>query len=328
MTAHPWVAGAGVRTRFAVQLWNARGFDGDGQPVRHETPVRTLLEAARVAEAAGLDGVFVDDHPLVSLIDPWPLLSAVAATTGRVWLGSMVNCVSYRHPAQLARLTADLDELSGGRLVLGLGIGWAEDDFRALDVAMGTMGERHRALEEALAIIDGAWGSEPFSFSGRTFRTEGMRLFPDGVRRPRPPVLIAGRGERVTLRQVARFADACNVLESAAGGVDDLRHKFSVLERHCEEVGRPYDEVLRTHRGRYTLLAPTEAEARAKLASHVADDTPPRWRAAVTAMTPEQAVEHFRERAGAGVQYFVVMVDAADHETVHLLANDVAPHVA
>ena len=327
MARHPWVAEADRGVRFGVQLvLGPAAMDG-------------LLETGRLVEALGFDGLFVFDHPAIQA-DPWVCLSALAGVTERVRLGSVVNCVPYRHPALLARMAADLDTLSRGRLMLGLGIGWLKPEFRALDVPFGPPPERHAALVEALTIIAGAWGDEPFSFEGSHYRTDGLRVVPPPPQRPRPPLMIGGGGERVTLRLVARHADACNVSElqdrgngqEAVGGADTVRHKLDVLARHCDEVGRPYDEILRTHFTLKLVLAPTEEAAAAKLAAQAAaaSGSPATRRAQPSAFVvgaPERVAAHYRARAEAGIQYFVVQVDATDHETLRLLATEVMPHV-
>jgi alkanesulfonate monooxygenase SsuD/methylene tetrahydromethanopterin reductase-like flavin-dependent oxidoreductase (luciferase family) len=329
MAVHPWVAAADDGVRFGVQL-----------VVRPEVLPR-LLEAGQLVDRLGFDGLFIFDHPSLQA-DPWMCLSALSAVTERVRLGSIVNCVPYRHPAHLARLGADLDVLSGGRLVLGLGIGWLASEFRAFDVPMPPIPDRHAALAEAITIITALWGAdEPFSFSGQHYRVDELRLLPPPVQRPRPPIVIGGNGERLTLRQVARVADACNIneLDEKDGGLEGagleaVHRRLDALARHCAEVGRPPDEVLRTHFTLRLVLASTEAAVRTKLdrieASSAASASPATRRArpsATVAGTPEQVAEHYQARVDAGIQYFVVQVDAADQETLELLATEVMPRV-
>lgn len=327
MARHPWVAGADGGVRFGVQIVLGPGAMGG------------LLETGRLVEALGFDGLFVFDHPSIQA-DPWVCLSALAGVTERVRLGSVVNCVPYRHPALLARMAADLDTLSGGRLMLGLGIGWLKSEFRAFDVPFAPAPERHAALGEAMAILEGAWRGEPFSFVGAHHRVDNLQLVPPPVQRPRPPIMVGGNGERVTLRLVARHADACNVSElqdrgngqEAVGGVGTIRRKLDALRGHCDDAGRPYDEVLRTHFTLKLVLAPTEAAAAAKLAAQRADASasPATRRAQPSAFvcgTPERVAAHYRALAEAGIQYFVVQLDAADEETLRLLATEVMPHV-
>jgi alkanesulfonate monooxygenase SsuD/methylene tetrahydromethanopterin reductase-like flavin-dependent oxidoreductase (luciferase family) len=258
-----------------------------------------------------------------------------------VRLGSAVNCALYRHPAHLARLAADLDNLCEGRHILGLGSGWWEAEFRALDIPFATLPKRQAFLDEALQVISGVWGDEPFSFQGEQVRTEALRIEPGPRQQPRPPILIGGSGERVTLRQVAQYGDACNVREeeslSDAATTDaqraaTVRRKLDALQGHCETVNRPHDELLRTHFTLYLLLAPTEREAAAKLgALDTSKSTSPGTRrsgkSSVLAGTPERVIAYYQAMAAVGIQYFVVQLDGTDLETITLLANEVAPHV-
>ena len=343
MTRHPWVARADDGVRFGVQLYSERGYAED--PFRalfHEDQVPKLIEMGKATETLGLDGVFIPDHPL-RMPDPWVVLSGLATVTNRIYLGSVVLCAGYRHPTTTARLASDLDHLSGGRLMLGLGIGWDRREFAALQIPFPLVPERQAALEEAVAIVEGVWGEEPFTFEGSTYAVTEVHVEPP-VQRPRPPLMIAGGGERTTLRQVARLADACNFDEIERGGVEVVRHKLEVLRRHCEEVGRPYDEILRTHYTNWLILAPTEDDVRAKVARYFPGKTRQAWdqRMAssfsaatpgvadrmIVAATPAQAIAYYRARADAGIQYFVVtLFDGNDRETLDLLGREVVPHV-
>jgi alkanesulfonate monooxygenase SsuD/methylene tetrahydromethanopterin reductase-like flavin-dependent oxidoreductase (luciferase family) len=331
MTRHPWVAEADRGLRWGVQLIVPN--DQDALP--------RLIDTGRLVEELGYDALFVFDHPSVHA-DPWIALSGLATATSRVRLGSAVNCAWYRHPAYLARLAADLDNLSRGRLILGLGSGWMEREFRALDLPFTPVPERQRGLDEALTIIEGVWGPEPFTYTGTHFRVEAMQVEPPPRQLPRPPILIGGSGERKTLRQVAQFGDACNVREeqpiSDTAIPDDhraasIRRKFDALATHCADLGRPTDDVLRTHFTLYLLLAPTEDAVAAKLAAlDTTRSTSPGTRRDgklhVFAATPERAIAYYRAIAAAGSQYFVVQLDGTDHETIRLLAQEVAPAVA
>ena len=327
MARHPWVAQADERVRWSVQM--VLGADGLGR----------LTETARLVEQLGIDGFYIFDHPTLQA-DPWTCLSAVAAVTSRVDLGSVVNCVPYRHPAMLARLAADVDNLSNGRFVLGLGIGWLVPEFAALGAAHTPHADRFAALEEAWAIIQGAWGPEKFAFHGEHYATEGLRVQPPPVRQPRPPLLIGGSGEQRSLRLVARLAEACNITEvehtpagmADAGGPAIIRHKLDVLRRHCEAEGRDPDEILRTHFRIKLVIAPTESAANAKLEHLLAlPSTSPgtrrAQRSAFTVGTPDQVVRHYQALVDAGIQAFFAQVDSEDEETLHLLAAEVMPRV-
>ena len=179
----------------------------------------------------------------------------------------------YRHPAHLARLATDLDNLSNGRHILGLGSGWLRPEFNALGREFGSAAHRLAALEDTLAIVHGVWSEPPFSYQGTVFSTENMVAEPRPVQQPRPPIVVAGNGERVTLRLVAQWGDACNVREEISltdDTVDDqtraasIRRLLDALDGHCDAVGRDPAEVLRTHFTLYLILGETMAEARAK----------------------------------------------------------------
>ena len=250
--------------------------------------------------------------------------------TKRVDLGSVVLCAGYRQPVVTARLAADLDHLSGARFVLGLGIGWNAAEFAQLGFDFPPVPERRAALVEQLTIIRGVWSAEPFTFRGQFHSTERGRVFPPPLQQPGPPLILAGGGERYTLRLVAELADGCNVGAGAATGsawtTTDVARKLSVLERHCQAIGRPYDTVLRTHFTSWIFLADTEAAARAKLDRFHPHGLTEEQRHSRVVGTPAAAIAYYKSLADVGVQYFVVQTqDAADLETIELLAREVAP---
>jgi len=298
-------------------------------------PAHALLAAGQLAETLGFDAFFVGDHPAWAL-EGWLHLAALAMRTSRIRLGSIVNCVSYRHPVMLARLAADLDQLSGGRLILGLGIGWDEHEFANLGLPFLPVPERQAQLEETIHMLRGVWGEEPFTFAGRYYQTEGARITPRPLQQPYPPLLLAGGGERVTLRQVAQYAQACNFIAfDGAGGVrtpQDVQHKLTVLRQHCDALQRPFDTVLCTHLTGWLILAPDEARLAQKLQHYFPQGIEQRfagpWRDFVFAGLPAQAISYYQALAAAGVHYFVVeLLDATDEETIHLLAEQVVPAV-
>lgn len=324
----PWVEECRNHLHFALQVFPN---DTKNEPARH------LLAAGRLAETLGFDAFFLGDHPAWA-VECWLHMAALAVTTSRIRLGINVACAGYRHPVMTARLAADLDNLSNGRLILGLGIGWDANEFANLGLPFLPVGERQAALEEALAIIRGVWGDEPFTFHGRYHQTTNAHIAPPPLQRPAPPLMIAGGGERVTLRQVAHFADACNLvmfgtgLLRAANSIDEIRHKLRVLRQHCEEIGRPFDTLLRTYTTGWLILAEDEASVQAKLHHYFPEGLERRysgpWSSFVFAGRPEQAASHYLALAAAGIQYFIVeTLDAADVETIELLAKQVIPAV-
>jgi alkanesulfonate monooxygenase SsuD/methylene tetrahydromethanopterin reductase-like flavin-dependent oxidoreductase (luciferase family) len=324
---HPWVAARRDRISFALQVETRRD---------DPNPSQTLLRAAQLAEALGFDAFFTGDHPTWQS-DVWMHMAALAVTTERIGLGPMVSCVLYRPPVVTARMASSLDQLSRGRLVLGLGIGWdaaalgwGTNEFDRLGLPYPPTRDRQGALAEAIAIMIGVWGPAPFTFQGRYYTVKDAQVAPPPVQGV-PPIVIAGAGKR-TLRQVAELADACNIGPVVTGGVDtpqEATRKLAVLRRHCKEIGRPFANILRTHFTIWLILAEDEASVARKIARYFPEGLDAIWQRAVVAGTPEQVARYYRSFVDAGMQYFVAQVlDASDEETFRLLAEEVRPRVA
>jgi alkanesulfonate monooxygenase SsuD/methylene tetrahydromethanopterin reductase-like flavin-dependent oxidoreductase (luciferase family) len=322
MTMHPWVERYQSRIGFAVQ---------GGATLTDPDPNEVVMRAGLLTEDVGLDGFFSGDHPGNSP-EVFVHLAALARETERIELGSIVYCIYHRHPVMFARQIADIDQLSGGRALIGLGIGWNAPEFARLGMSLPPVPERQRALEEYIQIVDGVYQGRPFSFTGETFSTTDAFIYPMPVQRPRPPVVIAGGGKKVTLRQVARFADACNFGASsntgAIRGPEGVSQRFDVLRAHCDEIGRPFDDILRTHFTSWFFIAETEREVQAKRAKYFPDGLTEEQEYTRIFGTPDQIVAYCTELVDAGVQYFVMQTqDASDTESIELLGREVAPRV-
>lgn len=209
-----------------------------------------LCQIARTAEEAGFASIWVMDHlwqigrhgpPEHEMLEAYTTLGYLAGVTSRMELGAMVTGVVYRHPGMLAKQVTALDVLSGGRAWLGIGAAWNEAESRGLGVPFPPLAERFERLDETLRICHQMWRGDETPFEGRHYRLERPLNSPQSVRRPHPPVLIGGMGERKTLRLVARHADACNLFPTP-----ELPRKLEVLRAHCEREGRDYDEIERT----------------------------------------------------------------------------------
>lgn len=245
-SGHPWVSDGAQRIRFGIiagtQNW----------PEMHDL--------AQMAEGLGFDSFWRIDHPMLGH-DCWTTLAALAAVTRTIRLGTQVSCVAYRPPALLARMAADIDTISNGRLVLGLGSGDMPREFQQLGLAYPTIQERQAALEEAIRIIRPLLRGETVTFAGNHHRADGAVLQPPPVQQPYIPLLIAGGGEHTTLRYVAQYADMSNMAAASwAGGTytpADASRKFQVLQRRCEEAGRPYRSILRSTQFGPLILAET-----------------------------------------------------------------------
>ena len=191
------------------------------------------------AEAIGYDGVWLADHflpdedELIPVHESWITMAALARDVPRVRLGTLVTGNTYRHPAVLANMASTLDNLSDGRMVLGLGSGWQQNEHEAYGIQFGTAATRLRMLDEACQVIQGLFAYDHFDFSGEFYKIQRAPLEPK-PRQAKMPLMIGGGGERVTLKIAAKYADEWNVW----GNVDTLIHKMEILDRHCETVGR------------------------------------------------------------------------------------------
>jgi alkanesulfonate monooxygenase SsuD/methylene tetrahydromethanopterin reductase-like flavin-dependent oxidoreductase (luciferase family) len=329
--------GARVTTQASLLPWIEQFRDRVGfgiQAVAHGSdphPSNSVIAAGQLVDKLGFDAFLIGDHPGYAT-DPWLHLAAVAATTSNVRLGSIVNCASYRHPAMLARLAADLDNISGGRLLLGLGIGWNTHEFGQLGLPFLSTRDRQDALAETIEIVRGLWGPESFTFNGRHYSTTEGHVTPPPIQQPGPPLIIAGGGEQRTFRQVAKYADACNFGAGrnvgAARSDEEIRHKLDVLRQRCDEIGRPYEDILKTHFTTWLILAKTDVEAQEKLNRYYPNGLTDDQRLTRIAGSPERVVPYFQSLVDTGIQYFVVQImDAGDTQTMELLAKDVASHV-
>ncbi|VVJ21932.1 Uncharacterised protein [Amycolatopsis camponoti] len=283
-----------------------------------------LLELAKVADESGFATIWAPDHfipfgPSGSYVfEAWTTLAALAREVGTARLGQLVTGNGYRNPALLAKMASTLDVVSGGRLTFGIGAGWYEEEYKAFGYDFPGAGERLRRLEEALKIIHALWTGNPATFDGDYFSTAGAVSSPTGVQLPHPPVMIAGGGEKVTLRLVALYGDLCNVQESP----DEVHRKFQVLARHCETVGRDFSRITKTSTS-YCIIADTDEEARAAV---------PPWAPQVfpgeladygligTVDTIRKRLEVYRD---AGVDELIVgFRDALDADTLRTFATE------
>ena len=173
-------------------------------------------------------------------LEGWTALAAMAQATTRLRVGVMVTGIVYRHPAVLANMAATVDMVSNGRLELGLGAGWNEEECGAYGIELGTLKQRFDRFDEACQVIIGLLSQETTDFKGRYFTLTAARCEPKPIQRPHPPICIGGGGEQRTLRAVARFAQHWNL---AGGDVDTFRRKLAVLRRHCAEVGRDPGQI-------------------------------------------------------------------------------------
>ncbi|GIH14672.1 LLM class F420-dependent oxidoreductase [Rugosimonospora africana] len=209
-----------------------------------------LATVARAADEQGFDYIAVMDHFFQisgvgpadhEMLEAYATLGYLAAHTNRAQLLTLMTGVHYRHPGILAKIVTTLDVLSGGRAWLGIGAGWNEEESRGLGVPFPPTAVRFEQLEEALQICLQMWRGDESPYRGKNFSLDRPLNSPQSLRRPHPPVMVGGGGEKKTLRMVAQYGDACNLFATP-----DVEHKLDVLRGHCERLGRPYDEILKT----------------------------------------------------------------------------------
>lgn len=224
-----------------------------------------VTHIAQAADEAGFDSIWTMDHffqirvsgepPEAPMLEAYATLAFVAGQTRRIRLGTAVTSVAYRHPGVLIKAVTSLDVLTGGRMALGVGAGapWNEPpegvDPRDLEtVGLGipfpSLAERFDRLEELLQLAHQMWQGDERPYEGKHYQLARPLNSPNALQRPHPPILVAGSGERKTLRLVARYADMCNLFDLPGSGYrDNLKHKLDVLRDHCQDVGRDFAEI-------------------------------------------------------------------------------------
>jgi F420-dependent oxidoreductase-like protein len=227
-----------------------------------------LSRLARCADEAGFDSLWTMDHffqipitgqpPEAPLLEAYAMLAFLAAETDRIRLGTMVTCVAYRHPGVLIKAVTSIDVLSGGRVIFGVGAGApfnelppgrSPRDFETygLGIPFPPLAERFERLEEMVQIALQMWRADEAPYEGTHYQLLRPLNSPNTIQHPHPPILIAGSGERKTLRLVARYGDMCNLFDlPGTGYADDLQHKLRVLRSHCEDADRDYNAIEKT----------------------------------------------------------------------------------
>jgi F420-dependent oxidoreductase-like protein len=239
--------------RFGLQHPNFN-FDYDSKSNNADTSqiADSLKNLVTKAENAGFDSFWVMDHfhqiQFVGtsedpMLEGWTIISMLAGITTKIKLGTLVTGIIYRYPSVLAKVAATLDVLSKGRLFMGIGAGWNEQESLAYGISFPSNQERMLRLEEAIQIIRKMWTEEPYaSFNGKYYQIRNAYCNPKPIQKPSPPILVGGSGERKTLKIVAKYADACNLF----GSPETVRKKLDILKEHCKSVGRDYDSILKT----------------------------------------------------------------------------------
>ncbi|MFG1861458.1 LLM class F420-dependent oxidoreductase [Microbispora bryophytorum] len=288
-----------------------------------------LLRVAQAAERLGFDAFFRSDHylrmgdgdPAPGPTDAWITLAGLARETSRIRLGTLVSAATFRLPGPLAISVAQVDQMSGGRVELGLGTGWFEEEHTAYGIPFPSLGERFERLEEQLEIVTGLWAADkPFSFEGAHYRLADSPGLPKPAQRPRPPVIIGGGGAKRTPRLVARFADEYNVPFHLP---EDTAAAFDRVRQACDAAGR---ETVLLSAAQIVCAGRDEAEIARRAASigRNVDEL----RVNGLAGTPQEIVDKIGRFTEMGAErLYLQVLDLHDLEHLELIAAEVLPHV-
>ncbi|MGB8935053.1 MAG: LLM class F420-dependent oxidoreductase [Candidatus Nitrosopolaris sp.] len=290
--------------------------------------VDSLKNLATRAETLGFDSFWVMDHfhqiPIVGkqdepMLESWTTISALAGITSKIKLGTMMTGIIYRHPSILAKIGATLDVLSKGRLFMGIGAAWNEEESLAYGIAFPSVKERLLRLEEAIQIIRKMWTEEPSaSFNGRYYQIKNAYCNPKPIQKPSPSIMIGGSGERRTLRIVAKYADACNLFGSA----EIVKRKLSILKEHCKSIGRDYDSILKTKLG--VVIIEDDREMARKRLRQIINVPEEQVNEFAIYGTPEDVLRQNELLQEAGIQYLIVDLDPSKElEALDNFANEI-----
>jgi F420-dependent oxidoreductase-like protein len=293
--------------------------------------VRTV-ELSQLAERLGYEHLWVYDHvetvprrESTHVFEAFTTLAALSQRTTTIGLGQLVTCSSYRNAGLLAKEAAGLDVMSGGRLILGLGAGWYDEEYRAYGYEFRPSRERLEVLEETVQVIRALWTDETVTFDGRHLHFDGAYCDPKPLQ-TLPPVWIGGGGEKVTLRIAAALADATNWQV----GLAEFVHKSEVLRGHCDRLGRDFDSIVRTH-GPDCRIFPTQGDLDAWLDTPDGGDL---WGGGDPAVyvrdnlvgTVDQVAEKVQAFVDAGCREFVLWFrDYPARDSLEAFATEVRP---
>jgi F420-dependent oxidoreductase-like protein len=290
------------------------------------------LAVARAAEELGFDAFFRSDHYLTiggsglpGPTDSWITLAGLARETARIRLGTLVSAATFRYPGPLAIAVAQVDEMSAGRIELGLGTGWFADEHAAYGIPFPALAERFDRLEEQLAIITGLWETpvgKTFSFGGSYYPLTDSPALPKPVQRPRPPIVVGGHGQHRTPRLAARFADEYNVVFVRP---EETGAAFGRVRDACAAAGRDPASMVYSA-GQTVCCGRTRAEV-ARRAAAIGQDVA-QLEATGLAGSPAQIVDKLGRFAGAGVtRMYLQVLDLHDLDHLELIAGEVMPRV-
>ena len=292
-----------------------------------------LLAVARATEQLGFDAFFRSDHylgmgdgdGLPGPTDAWLTLAGLALQTSRIRLGTLMSPITFRYPGPLAISVAQVDEMSGGRVELGLGAGWFEAEHTAYGIPFPPTAERFDRLEEQLAILTGLWETpvgQRFSFAGKFYPVTDSPALPKPVQRPHPPILIGGRGPRRTPQLAARYADEFNV---AFVSIEQTAAVFGRVREACQAAGRDPGSLV--YSAGHTVCCGRDEAELARRAAAIGWDLATQ-RADGLVGTPDEIVDRLGAYAELGAtRFYLQVLDLHDLDHLELIASEVLPQV-
>jgi F420-dependent oxidoreductase-like protein len=288
-----------------------------------------MTRVAQLADKGRWDSIWVYDHfhtipdpKLEATFECWTITSTLVRDTKRIRVGQMVGCNGYRNPALYAKIASTVDVASHGRLNAGIGAGWYEHEWRAYCYGFPELRERMGMFKEACEIVHRMWTEDYPTFQGKYYTIDRPINEPKGVQKPHIPLWIGGSGERVTLKLVAQFGDACNI----GGDPQTIRHKLGVLREHCDAAGRNYDDIIKSSEANVLVIGKGEdvekATARARQ-----DES---FREGTLVADADQVVAHLESMIEAGIQYVIIYMPsiAYDQEPMQRFESEVIPRLA
>jgi F420-dependent oxidoreductase-like protein len=290
-----------------------------------------LKNLATKAENLGFDSFWVMDHfHQISgvgkqedpMLEGWTAISVLAETTSKIKLGTLVTGIIYRYPSVLAKMGATLDVLSKGRLFMGIGAAWNQEESLAYGIPFFPNKERLLRLEEAIQIIRKMWTEEEptATFSGKYYQINNAYCNPKPIQKPSPPIMVGGSGERYTLKIIAKYADACNLFGSA----ETIKRKLSILNEHCKSVGRDYDSILKTKLG-FIVIDNDKKMLEKRIQQIISKGIPvERVGEFVIYGTPEDVQKQIQSLEEVGIQYLIVDLEPhRELEALEIFGNSI-----
>jgi F420-dependent oxidoreductase-like protein len=304
-------------------------FDYDGHDASQI--IGSLKNLATRAENLGFDSFWVMDHfhqisPVGKQEDPmlegWTTISVLAGLTSRIKLGTLVTGIIYRHPSVLAKMGATLDVLSKGRLFMGIGAAWNQEESLAYGIPFFPNKERLLRLEEAIQIIRKMWTEEEpaATFNGKYYQINNAYCNPKPIQKPSPPIMIGGSGERYTLKIIAKYADACNLF----GSTETVKRKLSILREHCKSVGRDYDSILKTKLG-FVVIDNDKKMVEKRLQQIISNGIPKEQVGEfIIYGTPDDVLKQIELLEEVGIQYLIVDLEPyRELEALEVFGNSI-----